>query len=99
MVKIWVWQGEKVLPNYGTGLVVVAAPTVDEAWAKLKREKPDVWFHLNYATSTMWDDNLDYAVSMLDEDDLREAAEKGYPVQPEGYDPADLPALAIWGSS
>ncbi len=98
-MRLYVWQGDNVLENYGTGMVVVAANTAREAWVKLRLNHPQVWFRLTFGLVTMYPDDLSRAVEALDDDDLREARDKGFPVQPTVYDPSDLPVLVMNGSN
>lgn len=99
-MMLFVWQGENVLKDYGTGVVVVAAPDRDTAWARLKESDPQAWAKLTYNqfpfnlseryTLAVWEAEL--------ADDEREAAIRdGFPVQPVVYSLDSLPVIVKFG--
>jgi hypothetical protein len=68
--KVFVWRGKGVLENYGTGLVVVLAPSELEAWEKMKAEQFGVYCNLFHGAHSWFDaqSELDEWIKERDED-------------------------------
>jgi hypothetical protein len=90
--KIYVWRGHKVLRNYSSGLVVVAARDEQAAWDALKTTDERAWWYLRLGHRWITD-QADW--NRADEDDR--TAVDGAPFAPEVFDPVDMPVLVQWG--
>jgi hypothetical protein len=91
-MKIYVWNCPKTLSNYGSGLIVIAASNVEEAWEKMKAlPKTFAWQDGNevYLYMTTGSRNFDPQEDQIEE---------GFPLQPKEYAIDDLPVLYRWGS-
>ena len=42
----YLWQGERVLKNYSTGVVLIRATSEEDAWAKLKQFDESAYYQL-----------------------------------------------------
>jgi hypothetical protein len=90
-MNLYVWRGPRVLKNYTSGLVVIAAPDENTAWALLYKTDLNAWYTLQYGVRYMWDD-ADFSV--LEDDDFPEGWETVYP---EVFGLDDLPVLVMQG--
>jgi len=92
-MKIFVWRGTDVLRNYSSGIAVVAADSVEAAWAKMRKDSFKAWYWLQYGQSHIYDE----------EEAARETAEdiadyaKWLVPQPEEFSIEDLPVLVKEG--
>jgi len=94
-MRLYVWRGGQVLKNYASGMVVVAAPSMGEAWAKLRAENLPAWFKLAYGNHHGWlDTEQEVELVMADEDFETEA---GFPLRPEVFEIDQLPVLVMNG--
>ena len=89
-MRVFVWQGAKVLGNYRTGMVVVAAMKVEEAWAKLRAADICAFYWLQYGIAYVFDEagasGIDPADRVWD-----------IPIAPTEYTLDTLPVLAVVG--
>lgn len=90
-MNLYVWRGERVLKNYRSGLVVVAANTVEHAWDKLAEGDLRAFWCLRHGIKHVFDPT---DVALLSPDD--------YPddwviSQPEVFTVETLPVLVMQG--
>lgn len=90
-MKIFVWSGQDVLANYKTGMVVVAAENVDEAWKVLEHSEWRAWFRLQTGVNYIYE-----------KADLEVFDKEDYPTdwkipQPQEFTVENLPVLVIEG--
>jgi hypothetical protein len=90
-MHIFVWRGPLVLKNYASGIAVVAAPSLGEAWAKLRAEAPAVWMRLTHGNHHGWADTEDEIAWHMSQEDFE--TEEGFPLQPEVFTVENLPVL------
>ena len=103
-MQLFVWRGRGVLQNYGTGMVVVASPTLAEAWTKLSQQDAEAYWYLKtgrrlflLSGSGVGIDSEDAKGAIdLDEEGI-DLPEPGYPVEPTAFDLGAAPVLVIWG--
>lgn len=105
-MRLYVWRGDKVLKNYTTGMVVIAAETEEEAWSKLRESDFGAWVKLQcgaFIPTYSGDDckgdkdeqrtrnNIAYEELEEWEKDWKE------PVKPQVYKISELPVLVLEG--
>lgn len=95
-MKLYVWRGPLVLRNYASGMVVVAAESVDAAFAKLRAEEPGVWLKITHGGffGSWIETEADLLLALEDEDIV---VEPGFPLQPEEFSLETLPVLYVNG--
>jgi hypothetical protein len=95
-IKLYVWRGERVLKNYSSGLAVVAATSVEEAWDKLKQADFNAWATMKLGLRCVYDEG---DLEFKDEawySEIYEVDEE-CKVEPEAFAPEDLPSLVKHG--
>lgn len=92
-MKIYVWQGEGVLQDYGSGMVIVAAESPEQAWERLHREQPRAYWQLQIGAKHCEDDEDAQQYMAALPEDLESV------IQPTAYELADLPVLVKWGGA
>ena len=90
-MKLYVWRGDRVLKNYRSGMVVVSAASTEAAWAKLKEADFRAYHALLFGVPTV---DTEEEAKYLREDEFPDAWEA---VEPEEFEPVDLPVLVMWG--
>ena len=96
-MNIYVWKGDSVLKDYSSGMVVVAAESREDAWAKLQSSPEG--FRAYYALKHGWPycmDDLDVQYYSLEG---RRQSEPGFPIEPIEYEIGKLPILVQWGGA
>jgi hypothetical protein len=88
--KLYVWRGERVLKNYSSGLAVIAATSLEEAWGKLKQADFAAWATMKLGMRSVYDER---DLEFKDEDDVEEK----HRVEPEEFTLENLPSLIKWG--
>lgn len=94
-MKIYVWRGDRVLENYNTGLIVVAASSLEEAYTKLKEANIQAFYRLKYGINS-WINSKDEEVFFITEKDFQYQHDWIAPT-PEVYTMDTLPVLVIAG--
>ena len=89
-LKIFVWQGENTLKNYGTGMAIVSAVDEAAAWERLKLENFHIWYWLQTGVRYVYSPE---DAAIIDPEDH----EAGYPQHPVAYSIDSLPALVVVG--
>jgi len=105
-MQIYVWRGRKVLERYGTGLVVIAAVSAEDAWNRLAQHDASAYWQLRTSREL----SGAYRVS-IDSPDARwpmqfdqeengglDKPDPGFPIEPEAYSLENLPVLLQWGT-
>ncbi len=92
---IYVWRGSMVLKNYSSGMVIVSAHSLDEAFERIKAADIDVYFLLMTGNRApfRFDGSPDPELSEIDPSDI----ETGFPLQPEVFAVDQLPVLFVHG--
>ena len=90
---IFVWRGKDVLKNYRTGLVVVPAASIEDAWTRLKAQDIRAFYRLKYGIQSMLDSRDEEW--LIGVDDF--SADWKTP-EPEIYTADTLPVLVLAGS-
>lgn len=88
---IFVWRGDNVLKNYGSGLVIVSAANEQAAWERLKRDDFRVWFWLQTGISHVFEPS---DAEFVDQEDYL----PGYPLRPVAFTAETLPVLVAFGT-
>jgi hypothetical protein len=94
-LRLFVWRGAAVLRNYAAGMVVVAAGSAGDAFAKLRASAPSVWLRLSHGSAGSWCETEHDVQWVMAQDDFE--TEEGFPLQPEVFGLADLPVLYVNG--
>ena len=85
-MNLYVWRGERVLKNYSSGLVVVAAETEEAAWEKLRVADFRIWYWLRTGVSYVF---CESDITYSDPEDI----EYTEPLKPEVFTVETLPCL------
>lgn len=84
-MALFVWRGDRVLKNYGTGLVVISSTTAETAWLALRFAAPAAWLALNKGIR-IWVDSEAEIVSILADSSFEPEAGE-FPIEPEVFEP------------
>ena len=89
-MQLYVWRGPNTLRNYNSGIVVIAARDIEEAWDKLKKEDFWVYMRLKTQVSHYWSEEC---VDCADEDERATWKETPHEV----FSLENLPVLYLTG--
>jgi hypothetical protein len=97
-LKLYVWRGERVLRNYTHGMAIVAATSVGEAWEKLKQTDFSAWATMKLGIRYVYDErDLKAHYYYCANNYYNDGVDKNCKVEPEEFEPENLPSLVQHG--